>query len=194
MTVGPFNEDEDAIPPDEVMKEGTTCSSSAMDESMGSTQDVLSHGPASAAVVEGVQRHGSGSIESLSTGVSDRRPMPAETEPDAEALPQIPSTANVRLVADHREPSTGSDTYEPPEPGPAADGFKTVTTPPFSPAPPGTVDLSNVNRHSASPAQDVEALTLHTQDSVAPMALETVKARLKTVVWFILTVLIQYVG
>jgi hypothetical protein len=185
MTAGSFNEPEDAMVLDEVMKEGTTCSSSAMDESMGSTQDSLSRDPTSRtpeAGVEEMQQCGSGSVKSAAEEVSDWCLMPtsepprsAEADPYTEVLPRVPGTENSHTVTDLRERSIGSDAYEPPEPDPALDNFNTANTPPFSPAPPCTVELANVNVHSIPLAQNVEALTLNAQDSMIPVASQTVK-------------------
>ncbi|KMW67573.1 hypothetical protein, variant [Blastomyces dermatitidis ATCC 18188] len=123
----------------DIADDGTTCSSSAMDESMGSTQDMLdleeetqdpealeerapsrSESVAKSKITDMGERSSQASVspEPLHTGL-ENKPAPPVVKPD-----------NSGASMSYQGSSSGSDGYEPPEPDPAPEQPGLVQTSP----------------------------------------------------------------
>ncbi|KAK2786754.1 hypothetical protein FQN53_006230 [Emmonsiellopsis sp. PD_33] len=178
--------EEDFISPGDIAHDGTTCSSSAMDESMGSTEDESDEeqeqspaGPQSVDESLGRSPEPRTDIEMMDV---DERPAQIEEPvppPDNQYEPAPPESRpdSTESSALYRESSVGSDAYEPPEPDLGAENPDPTDTPPFSPASPNSLKSTDGDLYSPRLTRDVDALTLDSQEPVAIVELEAAKDR-----------------
>ncbi|KAK2738476.1 hypothetical protein FQN55_000530 [Onygenales sp. PD_40] len=176
--------EEDFVSPGDIAHDGTTCSSSAMDESMGSTEDESDEeqeqspaGPQSVDESLGRSPEPRTDIEMMDV---DERPAQIEEPvppPDNHYEPAPPESRldSCESSALYRESSVGSDAYEPPEPDLGAENPDPTDTPPFSPASPNSLKSTDGDLYSPRLTRDVDALTLDSQEPVATVELEAVK-------------------
>ncbi|KAL1958710.1 hypothetical protein VTO42DRAFT_4053 [Malbranchea cinnamomea] len=140
-------------------------SSSAMDESMGSDESSIekSPEPAKAMDLDVEPTMPSQIAESAASSVSN--------SPEAVEVSQPHSSNHDKSVS--REPSVGSDAYEPPEPEPS-DESNNAYSPPFSPAPAGSVRSMDVVSQAGAVTEPSEQLLQHDRrddkaDAVEPV-------------------------
>ncbi|PGH09964.1 hypothetical protein GX51_00230 [Blastomyces parvus] len=163
----------------DIADDGTTCSSSAMDESMGSTQDMLdleemqepeapeeqapsrseSIVQSNIANVGGRSSQASVSPGPLHNGL-ENQPPPSLVKPD---------------TLSYQGSLSGSDGYEPPEPEPAPEHPDLAQTSPLSLDLPDEVE--HVAADSYSISQDENTLTLDTQGAVTDLGADSPKAK-----------------
>ncbi|EEP78857.1 predicted protein [Uncinocarpus reesii 1704] len=121
----------------------SSCSSSAMDESMGSSV---------------------GDEEMIDEDQASSAPSRSEASSSSRSVQEIPIPSRIERteldIASSRENSVISDAYEPPEPEKAVQSDPPAT-PPFSPAPVGPVTDDSL--HAAQLEQNVQTLTLAEQ-------------------------------
>ncbi|KAK2799732.1 hypothetical protein FQN50_008380 [Emmonsiellopsis sp. PD_5] len=176
--------EEGFISPDDIAHDGTTCSSSAMDESMGSTEDgsdeEQEQSPAGSQSVDeslGRSREPRTDIEMMD--VDERPAHIGEPVPPSdnhyEPAPPESRPDSTESSALYRESSVGSDAYEPPEPDPGPENPDPTDTPPFSPASPNSLKSTDGDLYSPRLTRDVDALTLDSQEPVATVELEAAK-------------------
>ncbi|OAX83480.1 hypothetical protein ACJ72_02150 [Emergomyces africanus] len=182
MRMPPSNETE-VFSPADMTDDGTTCSSSSMDESMGSTQDILDQEKIQEEAEAPAERTNtrSESIVLAEMADLDERPSqsslspsgPSHTGLDSQLAPSMSGLDKSDYSRSYRESSVGSDGYEPPEPSPALGNTDPMQSPPFSTA------LSDEGEHVAadsySVSRDVNTLTLETQGSVTQLGADSAK-------------------
>ena len=154
-------------------------SSSSMDESIDSTRSISIDAPilTNPSALNGDSNPGAPE----STRLTDRNIGSAQTSDGYSAAPTdisepTSAVAETSGFLEHngsqnqsnvRESSVGSDAYEPPEPDAAMDNFETISSPPFSPASPRSVESASAPLPSLSITQDDEALTERVQEPAA---------------------------
>jgi hypothetical protein len=74
-------------------------------------------------------------------------------------MAELPNQDGTPNLGNPRESSVGSDAYEPPEPKATIDRFETISSPPFSPASPRSVEAASAPLPSFPNTQNDEALT-----------------------------------
>ena len=141
----------------------SSCSSSAMDESMDSMEDLLNDQP----MPEEATYTPADSVQDGIPEIPERRPsIPVDTEdsqPSSISVSPKPDEVG-EDSGDRRETSVVSDAYEPPEPD--ARVGQEDNTPPFSPAPPETEGKMDIEPRPSHVPQATETLTLHSQDPI----------------------------
>lgn len=142
------------------VSEGASCSSSgsAMDESVDSLQSMsieqprLDESPSAPPELPPDSSEAPHVLESVELETDSQTgahvlPQRPPTPQDHDALNELTpdkTMLNLEGVQTSREPSVVSDVYEPPEPEPNPDSANTVYTPPFSPPPPGPMELEKI--------------------------------------------------
>ncbi|OJD27299.1 hypothetical protein ACJ73_01309 [Blastomyces percursus] len=166
----------------DIADDGTTCSSSAMDESMGSTQDMLdleeAQGPE--AQEEPAPSLSESIAKSKITDMGERSshasvspgPVPTGLE-NKPARPVVKPDNSGDSLSDQGSLS-GSDGYEPPEPNPAPEQPDLVQTSPLLVSPD---EAEHVAAGSYSISQDENTLTVDTQGAVTDLSADSPKAK-----------------
>ncbi|QSS58434.1 hypothetical protein I7I51_07860 [Histoplasma capsulatum] len=169
----------------DMAEDGTTCSSSAMDESMGSTQDMLevekTQEEPQALEEKGQSRSGANAHSSftdldvrLCESSMSPRPLHIGLE-YGQSGHSLAKPDNSEESMSYRESSAESDRYEPPEPDPRTAHTDHIQTSPFNLILPDEVE--HVAAESSSISQDVNALTLAAQDSVTDPNSDSLKVK-----------------
>ncbi|EGC47234.1 conserved hypothetical protein [Histoplasma capsulatum var. duboisii H88] len=175
----------DVRPTADMAEDGTTCSSSAMDESMGSTQDMLevekTQEEPQALEEKGQSRSGANAHSSftdldvrLCESSMSPRPLHIGLE-YGQSGHSLAKPDNSEESMSYRESSAGSDRYEPPEPDPRTVHTDHIQTSPFNLILPDEVE--HVAAESSSISQDVNALTLAAQGSVTDPNSDSLKVK-----------------
>lgn len=147
-----------------------TDSGSAVDESLqsvssgegsSSEQESASEQPLSGADANSIPATENVSADDLEHPLPERPPLPVTEEIVAVDKADV----NGHHLEGAREPSPGSDAYEPPEPDNGADSSDSDYSPP-SPAPPGPVEETGTSVPSSGPPAPAETLTRAPQASV----------------------------
>lgn len=174
---------DDAGPSENAM-EGSTCSSSAMDESTGSVDDVedQSYAPEITDQMDYTDDRPEPVVSSSSSASPHETPTPSgqslgskSNSPDHQPVDNSRDLNTTAETHFSPEPSIGSDTYEPPEPEETeeiADTPKSASTPPFSPPPPEPVENAK-SEHPLPLHQDVEKLISTNQDKQSELLVAT---------------------
>ncbi|PGH03129.1 hypothetical protein AJ79_07456 [Helicocarpus griseus UAMH5409] len=176
---------EEVVSGADVEDDGSTCSSSAMDESMGSSQDVSDQ--------EEMQQESDASAEQaqsrsprliIDAGMADLDEQPSEMSESVSPTPledkstlSMPKPDDTGDRASYPESSVGSDAYEPPEPDFAPENSGPIESPPFSPASPDRTEPADGDPYSPRLARDVTALTLDPQDAMAEASIDSSKGK-----------------
>ncbi|OJD16697.1 hypothetical protein AJ78_03167 [Emergomyces pasteurianus Ep9510] len=182
MRMPPSNETE-VLSSADLTDDGTTCSSSAMDESMGSTQDILDQEKMQEEPAALAEQTKTRSESIVHTEMAD----PDEPQSQSSLSPNGPSHAGLERqpaaptsspdksddFRSHRQSSVGSDGYEPPEPGLVPETADHMQSPPFSSALPD--EVQHVAADSYSISRDVNKLTLDIQGSMTELDTDSVK-------------------
>lgn len=152
-------------------------SSSSMDESMSSSRSIsvdepiLAHAPApNDDSTPMISEHPNFNDNSASVTIPSHTDYVSQSD-NSQSMSGISESAVETSEPIHqqstdacREGSVDSDAYEPPEPDQATEKFDTVSSPPFSPASPRSVEAASAAMPSVSVIQDDEALTERIQE------------------------------
>ncbi|KLJ12059.1 hypothetical protein EMPG_12816 [Blastomyces silverae] len=163
----------------DIADDGTTCSSSAMDESMGSTQDMLDL-EETQALEEPAASRSESIAESKITEMGERSaqasvsPGPLHTGLENKPAPPLVKPDNSGDSMSYQGSSSGSDGYEPPEPDPTPEQPGLVQTSPCLVLPD---EVEHVAADSYSTPQDENVLTLDTQGAVTDLGADSPKAK-----------------
>ncbi|ODH39095.1 hypothetical protein ACO22_02027 [Paracoccidioides brasiliensis] len=179
MRIPSSKENEEDISPGDMADDGTSCSSSAMDESMGHTEDLFAEEEAQEQLEPLIEKDQSHSSESMVHAVmTDLEEEPSQTSGSPRPLCTTSENQAAHFMhqaditddsMNSRESSVGSDVYEPPEPELVPQNSHPIVSPPFGSASP---DNDSTENHSApdslssQPSRNVNALILDTQGSM----------------------------